>query len=78
MRQSFNAREGVTPDQIDLPKRITAESLPIQSGAPPQIDFQALKEGFFRTMGWDIKTGVPSGDTLAELGLSELTGDLIP
>jgi len=75
LRQAFNAREGITPDQIDLPKRIKEELLPIK-GAPPKIDFRALKEGFFQAMGWDIKTGVPSKETLADLGLADLAKDL--
>ncbi len=77
LRQAFNAREGVTPGQIDLPERIRQEPLPIES-APPKIDFHALREGFFTAMGWDIKTGMPSRETLADLGLAELTGDLFP
>ena len=76
LRQAFNAREGITPDRIDLPGRIKELPLPINS-APPKIDFQALKEGFFAAMGWDTKTGVPFKRTLAELGLSDLTKDLI-
>ncbi len=76
LRQAFDAREGITPDQIDLPKRIKETPLPLGTGAPPKIDFQALKEGFFNAMGWDIRTGVPSGKILADLGLAELTQDL--
>jgi aldehyde:ferredoxin oxidoreductase len=76
LRQAFNAREGITPDQIDLPKRIKEEPLPIK-GAPPKIDFQALKKGFFTAMGWDIKTGVPSREILEQLGLAELTKDVV-
>jgi aldehyde:ferredoxin oxidoreductase len=72
LRQAFNAREGITPDQIDLPKRIKDELLPAAAGAPPKIDFQALKAGFFSAMGWDIKSGMPFKETLAELGLTEL------
>jgi aldehyde:ferredoxin oxidoreductase len=77
LRQAFNAREGITPDQFDLPKRIKEEPLPIKSGAPPKIDYQALKAGFFEAMGWDIKTGLPSEKTLADLDLATLTQDLI-
>jgi aldehyde:ferredoxin oxidoreductase len=77
LRQAFNAREGITPDRIDLPKRIKEEVLPIGTNAPAKIDFQALKDGFFNAMGWDIKSGVPSEATLANLGLTELTKDLI-
>jgi hypothetical protein len=41
-----------------------------------KIDFKTQKKAYFDKMGWDIKTGKPSKDTLAELGLSELTKDL--
>jgi aldehyde:ferredoxin oxidoreductase len=76
LRQAFNAREGLTPDQIDLPERIKEEPLPIGANAPPKINFQALKEGYFSAMGWDIKTGLPSKEVLASLGLADLTKDL--
>jgi aldehyde:ferredoxin oxidoreductase len=76
LRQAFNAREGITPDQIDLPKRLREELLPVKTGAPPQIDFQALKKGYFSAMGWNTKTGVPSKKTLMELGLETLVTDL--
>ena len=76
MRQAFNAREGITPDQFDLPERIKSEPLPVKSGAPPKIDYQALKAGYFEAMGWDITTGLPSEKILADLGLTTLTRDL--
>jgi len=72
LRQAFTAREGITPDQVDLPSRIKEEPLPVKSGAPPKIDFRALKEGYFAEMGWDIHTGMPSRDTLEDLGLADL------
>jgi aldehyde:ferredoxin oxidoreductase len=75
LRQAFTAREGITPDQIDLPSRIKDEPLPVKSGAPPKIDFGALKAGYFAEMGWDIKTGMPTRQTLEELGISELVRD---
>lgn len=77
LRQAFNAREGLTPDQFDMPKRIKKELLPTKSGAPPKIDFRALKEGYFTEMGWDIKTGIPSEKVLTDLGIAELTQDLL-
>ena len=76
LRQSFNAREGLTPDQIKLPKRIREEALPMPTGAPPKIDFQALKDGYYTAMGWDAKTGMPSAEVLEDLGLTDLTRDL--
>jgi aldehyde:ferredoxin oxidoreductase len=76
LRQAFNAREGITPDQFDLPERIKNEPLPVKSGAPPKIDYQTLKAGYFEAMGWDIKTGLPSEKILTDLGLASLTRDL--
>jgi aldehyde:ferredoxin oxidoreductase len=77
LRQAFNAREGITPDQFELPARIKDEQLPIKDGAPPKIDYRALKSAFFEAMGWNFKTGIPFEKTLKELGLTELTRDLI-
>jgi aldehyde:ferredoxin oxidoreductase len=77
LRQAFNAREGLTPDQVDLPKRIKEEPLVTEGGTQPKIDFQALKEGYFKAMGWDIKTGVPSWETLNDLGLADLAKDIL-
>jgi aldehyde:ferredoxin oxidoreductase len=67
LRQAFNAREGLTPDQFELPKRISA-------GA--KVDYASLRKGYFSEMKWDVKSGKPSKEALAELGLTELTTDL--
>jgi len=75
LRQAFNAREGLTPDQIDLPERIKKEPLKSGKDTLPKIDFQALREGYFTAMGWDAKTGVPFEQTLQNLGLEVLAGD---
>jgi aldehyde:ferredoxin oxidoreductase len=48
----------------------------VSKGAPPKIDFQALKDGYYTAMGWDTKTGIPSTSVLEDLGLTELTKDL--
>lgn len=67
LRQSFNAREGLTPDQFELPKRIASTA---------GVDHQALRDGYFAEMGWDVVSGKPSREALADLGLTELTRDL--
>ncbi|MBN2318901.1 MAG: aldehyde ferredoxin oxidoreductase family protein [Acidobacteria bacterium] len=76
LRQAFNAREGLTPDKIDLPDRIKNDPLKSGEDTLPKIDFQALREGFFIEMGWDAKTGIPSKQAIQDLGLEALTGDL--
>ena len=77
LRQAFNAREGLTPDQIDLPERIKSQPLKSGPNTLPKIDFQALRKGYFTSMGWDAATGVPSRQILVDLGLDALTGDLV-
>jgi aldehyde:ferredoxin oxidoreductase len=67
LRQAFNAREGLTPDQFELPKRITTSV---------KIDYAALRNGYFSEMGWDVQSGKPSKAVLADLGLAELTADI--
>ena len=78
LRQAFNAREGLTPDQIDLPERIKSQPLKSGPNTLPKIDFQALRKGYFASMGWDATTGVPSRQILVDLGLDALTRDLVP
>jgi aldehyde:ferredoxin oxidoreductase len=69
LRQAFNAREGLTPDQFELPKRITSTA---------KVDHAALRDGYFAEMKWDVKSGKPSKEVLSALGLLELTHDLDP
>lgn len=50
LRQAFNTREGLTPDQFELPKRIASTS---------KIDYAVLRDGYFSEMKWDPKSGKP-------------------
>lgn len=72
LRQAFNVREGLTPDQFELPKRIKEEPLTTGPLANARIDFDALKKGYFSAMGWDIVTGKPDLPMLEDLGLVDL------
>ncbi len=67
LRQAFNAREGLTPDQFELPKRIAETA---------HFDYVALRKGYFDEMKWDVRSGKPSKEALTDLGLLELAGDL--
>lgn len=75
LRQAFNAREGLLPEEFKLPERVMLpQSVGPAAGA--KIDYDSLKSGYFAAMGWDIKTGKPHRQTLIDLGLDELTSDL--
>jgi aldehyde:ferredoxin oxidoreductase len=76
LRQAFNAREGITPDKVELPKRFKQPHT-VGPATGVKIDFEALRDGYFKTMGWDPKTGIPSKQALVDLGLDQLTKDLV-
>jgi aldehyde:ferredoxin oxidoreductase len=67
LRQAFNAREGLTPDLFELPKRITTTT---------GVDYNSLRNGYFTEMQWDTRTGKPTKEALAGLGLLDLASDL--
>jgi aldehyde:ferredoxin oxidoreductase len=67
LRQAFNAREGLTPDQFELPKRIVSTA---------KVDYTALRNGYFSEMKWDVRSGKPSEEALADVELTELAADL--
>jgi len=73
-RHAFNAREGVDHESFHLPKRFL-ESLVAgpAAGAPPP-PFEMLREGYYEAMGWDPKTGWPTRETVAALGIGEEVG----
>lgn len=75
LRQAFNAREGLLPEDFRLPQKFMTP-LSVGPSAGVKIDFDALKKGYFKAMGWDIKSGKPHRETLIELGLDKLTKDL--
>jgi aldehyde:ferredoxin oxidoreductase len=71
LRQAFNAREGIRPDQFKIPKRLM-EPLSVGPGAGQKVDFETLKAGYFDAMGWDLKSGMPDPATWKKLGLGDL------
>ncbi len=75
LRQAFNAREGLLPQDFQLPERVT-RARSVGTALEIKIDFDALKNGYFAAMRWDLTSGKPYRQTLVELGLDELTGDL--
>jgi aldehyde:ferredoxin oxidoreductase len=73
--QAFNLREGWKVSDYSLPRRI---SQPPTLGpfAGRLIDFESLRSSYYKNMGWDMESGVPSRVCLFELGLSGLVGNL--
>ncbi|MDP3449494.1 MAG: aldehyde ferredoxin oxidoreductase C-terminal domain-containing protein, partial [Anaerolineaceae bacterium] len=73
LRQMFNIREGIDPRKINVSKRLL--------GVPPQTvgpnkgvsyDLEKLKQGYWKEIGWDSETGIPTEVTIAALDLTDL------
>ena len=79
MRHAFNLREGINPLRRKIPGRIVGRP-PLREGnvRDVTVDHETLCREFLETLGWDIRTTVPSSESLQKLGLDFLMGDLSP
>lgn len=68
LRQAFNAREGIRPQDFTLPMRFKAP-LSVGPMAGHDVPFEDMRKDYYKAMGWDPESGVPTPQTLAELGL---------
>ena len=80
LERCFNVREGARRDDDLLPWRMMNE--PVSDG--PRKGFVTDKEQldgmldeYYEQHGWDPQTAVPRPETLEELGLLELCGDVV-
>jgi aldehyde:ferredoxin oxidoreductase len=71
LRQAFNVREGVKPEEFKLPKRLTVP-LTVGPSTGFQVDFDVLKNSYFKALGWDMNSGKPASGTMVNLGLDKL------
>jgi aldehyde:ferredoxin oxidoreductase len=71
MMRAFNAREGVGRDKDTLPKKLFK---PLKGGKsdgmfiPPE-EIAAALDTYYELAGWDKRTGNPTKEKLADLGL---------
>ncbi|MFC1937377.1 aldehyde ferredoxin oxidoreductase family protein [Chloroflexota bacterium] len=79
LRQAFNVREGLSPEDFKMPPRVLGQP-PLKEGplANITIDNETQVREYYKAMGWDPKTGKPVKDKLVELGLEDVARDLWP
>ncbi len=70
LRQAFNIREGLGPNDFKLPKRLE-EPLGAGPAAGHDVPFGVMRKSYFQAMGWDPRTGRPTLRTLADLGIDQ-------
>jgi aldehyde:ferredoxin oxidoreductase len=70
LERLFNLREGITPGEDTLPKRLLDE--PFKSGLSKgfKIEFDTLLSEYYKIRNW-TKEGIPTPGKLEELGLSD-------
>ena len=73
IRNAFNQREGINPMQVYLHPRIVGQP-PLKEGPNKgvTIDADKLAADYAAAMRWDPKTGAPSPERLAELGMEDV------
>jgi aldehyde:ferredoxin oxidoreductase len=73
LERLFIAREGITREDDTLPRRFLEEPLSEESGssAGSVLELEPMLDEYYRARGWDVETGLPTQDKLAELGLDE-------
>ena len=78
LTRAFNAREGFTRKDDNLPKRVM-EPLPegtLKGEAFPANALENMLDLYYDYRGWDRKRGWPKTETLEELGLERVAEDL--
>jgi len=73
LRQMFNIREGIDPRKINVSKRLLGVP-PLSAGPNKGVsyDLEKLKKGYWKEIGWDSETGVPTPETVDALDLTDL------
>ena len=77
--RAFNVREGFSRSDDTLPERILTE--PLQNGVSKghfisKEDLEKMLDEYYMARGWDVHTGTPGKDKLAELGLGYVAEQL--
>lgn len=69
LRQAFNVKQGLRPDNYRFPERFQESLAAGPAAGAPVPPFEELREQYYEAMGWDADTGAPLPQTLADLGL---------
>ena len=71
LERLFNLREGLTPDEDQLPKRFVKEPLPEGPATGQTVEMDKMLPIYYQLREWDWNTGIPELAKLESLGLKE-------
>jgi aldehyde:ferredoxin oxidoreductase len=69
LKRLFNAREGITKKDDNLPDRFTKDPMPEGPGKGQTVDLEPMLRDYYVLRGWDLETGLPTRDTIKRLSL---------
>lgn len=69
LKRLFNAREGITKEDDQLPDRFTKDPMPDGPGKGQIVNLAPMLEDYYTLRGWDINTGLPTNETIKRLSL---------
>ncbi|HJW74468.1 MAG TPA: aldehyde ferredoxin oxidoreductase family protein [Thermoleophilia bacterium] len=75
LERILNVREGLTPADDAIPRRLIEESVPEGMLAGQTVDWELMRGEFYAASGLDPATSLPTPETLARLGLEWVRDD---
>jgi aldehyde:ferredoxin oxidoreductase len=78
MARAFNAREGFTAEDDKMALRFTTpfECGPLAGSRINEDHLESMKRNHYRTMGWDVDTGIPTAARLKDMGIGWVAEEL--
>lgn len=79
LERAYCVREGMTRETDVLPKRFMDNPLqegPSQGAVLETDKFEEMKSKYYALRGWDVATGIPTRETLEQMGLGFAARDL--
>jgi len=69
LKRLFNAREGISKKDDNLPDRFTKDPMPEGPGKGQVVNLEPMLRDYYTLRGWDLETGLPTDKTIKRLGL---------
>lgn len=80
LMRAYCVREGISRENDMLPSRLLQEPLaegPAEGMLVEQEKLERMKDAYYAFRGWEVATGIPTAEKLAELDLADLVPELI-
>ncbi|MCK4478222.1 aldehyde ferredoxin oxidoreductase family protein [Candidatus Bathyarchaeota archaeon] len=76
LQRAYNIREGLSRKDDRLPSRFLEEPIPDGPCKGQTVNLEAMLDEYYKTRGWDVKTGLIPKEKLGELGLKNVSDEL--